>query len=94
MKILDEEKIEDKDLIFRKRITDIIYANLSELVRRRKYEEFINTRIILQKYIQQMRMNGYDIINKLWLKTYAKKLLRVSYVLCLFRIKLVELKRR
>ena len=92
--ILNEEKIENKDLIFRKRITDIIYANLSELVRRRKYEEFINVRIILQKYIQQMSLNGYDIINKLWLKAYAKKLFRISYVFCLFRIKLVKLKRK
>ncbi len=86
VELLEDQEIEGKKEIFKKRITLIIYVNLLELVQRKDYETFKKANLILQEYVGQIDFEGYDFISKLWLKTYKYKWWRVSYLLCRIRV--------
>lgn len=94
VKLLEDQEIEEKKEILKKRITLIIYVNLLELVQRKEFENFKKASGILQQYYKQMNLDEYDFISKMWLKVYKKKLWKLAYFLCKIRIVLVAVKKK
>lgn len=93
VELFADQEMDEKREVIEKRITFIIYVNLLELAQRKEFENFQNARVILQEYIEQMNLQGYDFISKLWLKAYKKKLLKKSYFLCRCRVGLASIKK-
>lgn len=94
VELLEDQEIEEKKEILKKRITLIIYVNLLELSQRKEFENFKKASGILQQYYKQMNLDGYDFISKMWLKVYKKKLWKLAYFLCKIRIVLVAVKKK
>lgn len=94
VELLEDQEIEEKKEILKKRITLIIYVNLLELAQRKEFENFKKASGILQQYYKQMNLDGYDFISKMWLKVYKKKLWKLAYFLCKIRIVLVAVKKK
>lgn len=93
VKLLADQEIEEKNATLEKRITAIIYVNLLELVQRKEFENFQKISLIVQKYIGEINLSGYDFINKLWMSAYKQKRWRMSYWLCRVRIILAMIKK-
>lgn len=94
VELLEDQEIEEKKEILKKRITLIIYVNLLELAQRKELENFRGASNILERYNGQMKLEGYDFISQLWLKAYERKLFRISYILCRGRVKLTIVKKQ
>lgn len=94
VELLEDQEIEEKKEILKKRITLIIYVNLLELAKRKEFGNFKKASGILQQYYKQMNLDGYDFISKMWLKAYKKKLWKLAYFLCKIRIVLVAVKKK
>lgn len=94
VELLEDQEIEEKKEILKKRITLIIYVNLLELAQRKEFENFRDAGALLKKYNEQIKSEGYDFISQLWLKAYERKLFGISYVLCRVRVKLTIVKKK
>lgn len=94
VELLEDQEIEEKKEILDKRIILIMYVNLMDLAKRKEFENFKKASDILKRYNNQMKLEGYDFISRLWLKAYKRKLLKTSYILCRVRVKLAIFKRQ
>ena len=90
-RLLENQNIEGKEYALNKRLSNIVYVYLLNIVNKNDYNKFKETKKNIDNRIRKLSFDYFDIFNNAWLSLYKRNHLFISFILCKFRMLIVSL---